>query len=211
MRRLALITALTLLGIAAWQGVAAQGDPPPEIRPSWRTPAGDPDRGRELAVACLQCHGDNPAITEPVAPRLNRQRSSALFFALLDYREGRRTDPTMTGMAAGLSDQDARDLAAALAGEMLDRPPTALIDHPAYAQVARECLWCHGETGIGEFEGMPVLTGQDAAYLARALAGYRDGSRTNPIMTGIAATLTDEQIAQLADYYAGHAWLERNQ
>jgi cytochrome c553 len=149
-------------------------------------------------------------LAEPLAPKLNHQRESYIFFALLAYRDGERTDPVMTPWAQGLSDQDARDLAAALSGPMFDRPPVALVDDPAYPLAARECLWCHGETGIGEFEGMPVLAGQDAAYLARALTAYRDGSRTDPTMAGVAAGLSDDGIDRLAKYYAGHQWLERN-
>jgi cytochrome c553 len=159
-------------------------------------------------VPCLTCHAANPAIRDPRAPKLKHQRRSHIFFALLAYRDGGRQSDVMAPFAQGLSDQDARDLAAYLGGEMFDRPPRARRDRPIYPRTARECLLCHGETGIGEFEGMPVLTGQEPAYLADALAAYRDGRRTDPTMSAVARGIAPEDDRALADYYAAHDWLE---
>ena len=48
----------------------------------------------------------------------------------------------------------------------------------------------------------PKLAGQHASYLASTLRAYRDGSRENAIMAGLAAVLSDEDIADLSVYYA---------
>jgi cytochrome c553 len=166
--------------------------------------------GKELATTCQNCHSVDSPPTDPVAPKLHRQRQSYMFFALLGFRDGGRESAIMGPMVEGLSDQDLRDLSTYLSGELLDRPPDAHVTHPFYRKAARNCAMCHGETGIGEFEGMPVLAGQDASYLAHALEEYRTGIRHDPTMRAVAAKLGAEDAKGLADYYASHRWLERH-
>lgn len=68
------------------------------------------------------------------------------------------------------------------------------------------CEGCHGITGwrtaFPEVYRVPKLGGQHEAYLVSALKQYRSGERTHPSMRGIATPLSDEDIANLAAYYA---------
>ena len=64
------------------------------------------------------------------------------------------------------------------------------------------CIACHGATGISPQPIYPHIAGQHAAYLVKSLTGYRDGTRTDPLMSPMAVGLTDEEIQQLADHYA---------
>ena len=68
---------------------------------------------------------------------------------------------------------------------------------------AATCEACHGADGLGTNPMYPVLAGQYEDYLVHALKAYRDGSRKNAIMAGLAAPLSDEDIKDLAAYYAG--------
>jgi len=145
----------------------------------------------------------------PHAPKLNRTRQSYLVSALLAFRDGQRQSAIMGPMVAGLKDQDIRDLAAYVSGEMLDKPPKSNEQDPYYGFVRANCTMCHGESGIGEMEGMPVLTGQDPAYLQNALEEYRKGIRKDPTMAGVAAKLTPEQEKGAAAYFAQYDWLEK--
>ncbi|MGA1664571.1 MAG: c-type cytochrome [Burkholderiaceae bacterium] len=62
---------------------------------------------------------------------------------------------------------------------------------------------CHGVDGVkGLDETYPILAGQHADYLERALADYKSGKRKNAIMAGMAAALSKEDIADLSAYYA---------
>lgn len=63
------------------------------------------------------------------------------------------------------------------------------------------CAACHGADGNSPSSAYPKLAGQHASYLASTLAAYRDGSRVNAIMQGMAAALSDEDISDLAAYY----------
>jgi cytochrome c553 len=184
-------------------------DAPQPTSISWRAPPGDAKRGEQLAQPCLACHTENAPVLTPPAPRLNRQRTSYMVSALLAFRDGQRESVVMGPMVAGLKDQDIRDIAVYLSGQMLDKPPKSNEQHPYYAFARANCTMCHGESGIGEMEGMPVLTGQDPAYLQNALEEYRTGVRKDPTMRGVAAKLTPEEEKGMAAYFAQYPWLEK--
>lgn len=67
---------------------------------------------------------------------------------------------------------------------------------------AAMCGACHGETGIGVTEVFPNLAGQPRHAIAKQLHDYRSGRRVHAMMSAMAAPLSDEQIADLAAYYA---------
>jgi cytochrome c553 len=67
------------------------------------------------------------------------------------------------------------------------------------------CVACHGESGTSRIAGTPHLTGQDEAYLRKALNDYRSGARKVVPMSSIANQLQPKDIAQLAKWYAAQA------
>lgn len=71
------------------------------------------------------------------------------------------------------------------------------------------CAGCHGmpgyKTAFPVTYSVPKLGGQHAAYLVNALQAYKSGDRTHPSMRAIAAGLTDQDMADLAAYYASTA------
>src|SRR3989442_160627 len=70
-------------------------------------------------------------------------------------------------------------------------------------QKATPCGACHGATGDKTIDGQyPRLAGQYADYLAKALRDYKSGARKNPVMTGFATTLNDQDVEDLAAYYS---------
>ena len=68
------------------------------------------------------------------------------------------------------------------------------------------CQGCHGidgwRTAFPEVYSVPKIAGQQPAYLLAALKAYRSGDRTHPSMRAIAASLSDQDMANLAAYYA---------
>lgn len=70
------------------------------------------------------------------------------------------------------------------------------------------CIGCHGITGyqasFPEVYKVPMIGGQNEAYIVSALNAYKKGDRKHPTMRGIADPLTDKDIADVAAYYAGH-------
>ena len=71
------------------------------------------------------------------------------------------------------------------------------------------CAGCHGisgyKTAFPQVYSVPRLGGQHAAYIVRALQAYRSGERSHPTMKAIAAGLSDQDMADLAAYYATDA------
>ncbi len=69
-------------------------------------------------------------------------------------------------------------------------------------QKAATCFACHGADGNAVDPQYPRLAGQYNAYLQQALHEYKDGQRNNPIMKGMDATLSDQDIEDIAAYFS---------
>jgi cytochrome c553 len=167
---------------------------------------GDAKRGHDLAYTCNGCHAianyKNVYPTYSV-PKLSGQRPQYLVTALKAYKSGERSHGTMHSQAASMSEQDMADVAAYLAGpEVLSESKN---DVPAAnrPKASEVCLACHGTNGVGITPDYPTISGQHRDYLVRALVDYQKGGRKNPVMAGMAANLTREDIEALATFYAG--------
>jgi cytochrome c553 len=89
--------------------------------------------------------------------------------------------------------------------------PAAAQDAPAGNAAAgyqktQMCAGCHGiegwRTAFPEVYKVPKIGGQHQAYLVKALQAYKSGERNHPSMRAIAASLSDQDMADLAAYYA---------
>jgi len=73
---------------------------------------------------------------------------------------------------------------------------------------AQMCEGCHGiadyRTAYPSVYPVPKIGGQEAPYIVKALKDYKAGTRLHPAMRGIAATLTDQDMADLAAYYGAN-------
>lgn len=68
---------------------------------------------------------------------------------------------------------------------------------------SQPCQACHGKDGNGIGDPQyPIIAGQYEDYLVHSLKAYRSGARQNVIMQGFATTLSDQDIADLAAYFA---------
>lgn len=72
----------------------------------------------------------------------------------------------------------------------------------AKGQATGVCAGCHGAQGISGADMFPNLAGQKKGYLVSALKAYKEKARNNPMMNGMAASLSDQQIDDLAAYFA---------
>src|SRR5207245_11538233 len=106
-----------------------------------------------------------------------------------------------------------RFLKASLGAALISGAQAALAQQPAPAGDAElahrdktaMCVGCHGipgyKTAFPEVYHVPKIAGQQPAYLITALKAYRSGERSHPSMRGIAASLSDQVIADRAAYY----------
>lgn len=196
------------VALAAW--VAAF------LFPAHAEVGGDPQAGKAKAAACASCHGtDGNGGADPTWPKLAGQIPEYLLEQLRLFKSGARKNPVMNGIAAPLSDQDMKDLAAYYAG--LERKPSAAANKElalAGQKIYRggiidtgvpACMSCHGPSGRGIPPRFPRLSGQNAAYAEKQLLDYRAGQRkdNDDIMTRIASRMTEAQIDAVAQYLAG--------
>ncbi|SFI51953.1 cytochrome c [Nitrosomonas sp. Nm34] len=74
-------------------------------------------------------------------------------------------------------------------------------------KAAEVCASCHGADGNSPAPNFPKIGGQPRTYLAKALKDYKTGERKDPIMAGMAAPLSEEDIENLAFYYSSQSGL----
>ena len=181
--------------------------------------AGNAEQGKAKAMACGACHGadgNSPANGVPIAAKLAGQHAKYIEKQLHDFKASARKNAIMNGMAAPLSDQDMADIAAYFSSQTR-KGGMAAADQVALGQKiyragnkatgVAACMACHGPTGSGNPEAnFPSLSGQHAAYVAKALKDFRTGTRTNDpnqMMQGVAAHLSDAEITAVAQYVQG--------
>lgn len=176
----------------------------------------DGDAARGLP-ACVSCHGAAGNSTISVNPKLAGQHESYIYKQLVDFTTPQRNQPVMTTYAKMLSDADKKNIAAYL-GTQLSKPGAAknkdTIDLGkkiyrggiAAKQVAA-CASCHGATGNGIPVQYPRIAGQHQDYTVAQLTLFRstkaDARKNSAEMHTIAARMSDDEIAAVADYIAG--------
>ncbi len=72
-------------------------------------------------------------------------------------------------------------------------------------KMAGQCSTCHGIEGYAKIPIAPHIGGEPAGYIASQLRAFREGDRTHEMMSVVAKSLTDQQIADLSAWYANHA------
>ncbi len=183
---------------------------------------GDAGAGKAKAAACAACHGPdgnapagngNPAMP---FPKLAGQGAGYIAKQLAEFKAGTRTDATMNGMAAPLSEQDMADIGAYFASQPAS---TGSADAEKGAKGMKiftggisdkgvaACMACHGPNGAGNPGAKyPSLAGQHNLYTIKQLKAFRAGERSNDpakMMQQVAERLSDEDIAAVAEYIMG--------
>lgn len=178
--------------------------------------AGDPQAGETKAAACAGCHGPDGNSPSADFPKIAGQGAAYIEKQLQDYKAGRRSNPIMLGMVAGLSEQDMADLAAYYAAQEPIASPTEsdLLEEGKGLYMGGDthkgiaaCMACHGPSAAGNpMAKFPMLAGQHAAYSEKTLKEFRDGARANDpneMMRRVAEDMSDRQIAAVSAYLSG--------
>lgn len=172
---------------------------------------GDAQAGKAIAAGCSGCHGDAGMSTSPTFPNLAGQHADFLVDALKAFKSGVRKNDMMGPIAAGLNEADIRNVAAYFSRFSCGVSGSDKAMAELGKNKAANCAACHsagglygaGAPGVSGFPTWPNLAGQNADYLSSTLKAYQDGSRTHPVMSSIAKTLSNDDIDHLAAYYAG--------
>lgn len=168
------------------------------------TPAPDPvQAGKTAAAGCTGCHGDEGVSKTPGTPSLVGQDPKYLVVAMKAYKSGQRKNDTMKSMLAAVPEPEWSNIALYFALQKPARAATAAAGNARTGkEAAAACAGCHGDKGVSTNPTIPSLAGQDAQYLAVALHEYKSGTRGDETMKGLAASLDDAAIKNVAAYYA---------
>ncbi|APX22920.1 MAG: cytochrome c4 [Rhodobacteraceae bacterium] len=161
--------------------------------------ADDPAAGRKVANMCRTCHGLDGIAQIPIAPNIGGEPEAYLEAQLMAFKSGAREHEMMSVVAAGLTAQQISDVAAWYAAHTAS---ATLPEGVNESDAPEACVSCHGATGISQALDAPNLAGEVNIYIDTQLKAFRSGKRKHPIMTEIAAEMTDEAIRAVADWYA---------
>ncbi len=166
-----------------------------------QTPAaGDKAAGATAAAGCAGCHGSDGVSGNPATPSLAGQDASYVASALQAYKQGGRSDETMKGLAASLDDSAVKNVAAFYASQ---EPKQPNVRKPLTSEEwAQRCDRCHGINGNSVDPRLPALAAQRLDYLQKVLQDYRTGARRSPQMAAMSDMLADQDITNVAAYYA---------
>lgn len=168
--------------------------------------AGDVEAGKKKFYTCQGCHSV-PGYTNTYptyhVPRIGGQHADYVVAALNAYREQERKHGSMKGNVDNLTEQDMEDISAYVSKFRGMNSTLPITGNPQTGKSkAASCASCHGEDGNSENSMFPRLAGQYESYLVRALSEYKSGARSNPMMMGFASTLSEEDMKDVAAYYA---------
>ena len=178
--------------------------------------AGDAAKGKEKSAACAACHGADGNSGNPLWPKLAGQHASYIEKQLSDFHDKKRNDPTMSAMAAPLSPEDIKNLAAYYS-EQATKPGAGNEEKVGLGKdiykggnlttQVTACSACHSPEGKGNpASKYPRVSGQHAAYIAKQLHDFKKGVRANDnssIMRSIAKRMSDEEIEAVSEYMSG--------
>lgn len=172
--------------------------------------AAEPPAVPALAPGCQVCHGANGISRTAETPSLAGQPEGFLQWQMVFFRSGTRKSPIMQPLAAGLSDDDIRRLAAYFAALP---PPTrdgaaavdaALYDAGRELAAQHRCASCHGQAYAGD-QAAARTAHQREDYLLKALREFKSGRRTGGGVAAMADAvypLRDQELAALAHFMA---------
>ena len=188
----------------------------PALATDAKSPA-KPDlaKGQEKATqVCVACHTADGTRGSPANPILQGQHSEYLVKQLVEFKEGKRANAVMSGMAGMLSEAEMKNISAyynskqAKPGAAKNKDLVALGEKIYRGGIAAKqvpaCSGCHSPNGAGIPAQYPRLGSQHGDYTEAQLVAFRSGARANSAqMTAIAARLSDKEIKAVSDYIAG--------
>jgi len=155
-----------------------------------------------LTKTCAACHGEKGVSNNGQWPNLAGQKSTYLADQLRAFKKGKRIDPLMGATARGLSEEEIVQLSTYYASLTQDDTASAQAPNQAGKNIRARCISCHGMQGKTVNDQWPNINAQQKGYLQKQLMAFRDGSRHSEVMKVIVKDFSDQQIADVAEYYS---------
>lgn len=161
---------------------------------------GDAQAGGHAAEACAGCHGADGNASGAEMPTLAGQDARYFIKAMKAYKDGGRQHQQMFDAVSELSEADIQNLATFYATQ---EPVRRNVRVPfTSAEWIQRCERCHGLDGNSSDPRFPMLAGQDAGFLKKALEAYTDQGNGSAAMHAMANPLSAADVERIVDYYA---------
>ncbi|MEY4730293.1 MAG: hypothetical protein RL020_1451 [Pseudomonadota bacterium] len=174
---------------------------------SVRSFAADVAAGETKSTNCVACHGANGNSTNTAYPSLAAQTPLYIYYQLLQFREGRRTNALMNSFAEKLSDDDMQDIGAYFSAQKFVANESKIDEAKIVAgktvAAKNHCASCHMPNYSGQ-NHIPRLAGLHADYLLTHLRGFKTGARQDidGTMASSAQPLSEKDMVDVAGYLA---------
>lgn len=169
------------------------------------------DESRSIG-ACVGCHGKEGFSDVLIYPNLSKQHPEYIEKQLNQFKDGSRDNNyAMAQFAAPLTEQEIADLGAYLkdpAGvanvAAKKTKAVAIVSGDVAAGKAKSatCVACHNADGNSSLAMYPKIAGQHESYILKQLVEFKSGLRNDPVMAGMVAALSEDDMKNLAAYYA---------
>ena len=209
----AFLTDHSLLAVSAYY---ASLTPAPNPEPPALTgPGAELDEDPFLSIRdsmkrCVKCHGEEGNAQGSGMPNLTAQDPEYFENAMRAYTDGSRNHNLMKKLVGSLDDAIIKDMGVYYAvQEPVQTQTLGEGDVNVGRRISESCVSCHGENGNSTKAKMPTLAGQDAKYFIKAMNHYKDGTRQDQKMIDAVQQLSEQDIMDLATYYAAQEPVKR--
>ena len=160
---------------------------------------------------CIKCHGETGNSSRSGMPSLTAQNPEYFETSMMAYVDGSRSHKLMGKLVAALDEATIKEMGIFYAvQEPLQTETIGDGDADVGRRLSEECASCHGEDGNAAKASMPTLAGQDPRYFIKGMNHYKNGERQHKKMFEAVEKLSEQDMIDLATYYATQQPLRRN-
>lgn len=152
---------------------------------------------------CIKCHGAEGQADGSGMPSLSAQDPDYFVTSMMAYVDGSRSHKLMKRLVGSLDDATLKEMGVFYAVQEPQQTETrGEGDINVGRRLSEDCASCHGVDGNAKNPSMPTLAGQDAKYFIKAMKHYKDGKRKHQKMFEAVEALNEQDMIDLATYYA---------
>ncbi len=152
---------------------------------------------------CIKCHGEAGQAAGSGMPSLTAQDPDYFVTSMMAYVDGSRSHKLMKRLVGKLDEVTLQEMGVFYAVQETQQTGTqGEGDINVGRRLSEDCESCHGVDGNAKSPGMPTLAGQDAKYFIKAMKHYKDGKRKHQKMFEAVEALSEQEMIDLATYYA---------
>ena len=152
---------------------------------------------------CIKCHDESGNAKGSGMPSLTAQDPEYFITSMMAYVNGSRSHKLMKRLVGKLDEETIREMGVFYGvQDPLQTETRGEGDINVGKRLSEDCESCHGDDGNAKKASMPTLAGQDAKYFIKAMNHYKDGKRKHQKMFEAVEAVSEQQMIDLASYYA---------